>query len=584
MSESKWVRSQRKVAESLVGATVIAWHGVEMAIREEGQNGQPQFEADDVECLQLWRLELEIEDTTIVTVSTYQNDYLWGLQFDRQAQFAGFESGGIFKHRILSELPIREIEAVTVRRAVPRLDVAEVVVEIAGQEVTLLAGEIEETWSDRLVFRWMDESVLIFTDTAAIESTSWTPHRRFVERRTPNRQIDSADIALERVLASTEVGADVDDDELVRTFGIHVERVWRSEMQQFRGWPDGHTTDGSAVHVCYRPTDEIIEVLGVTWFDFGPDVFPFRARFRSHDDGQTSLIVSTEIATSGGGPKLYGGSPVVQASPDGEGTVRTASVITPGSLRTTEWVDVIEVTESPALEQPSEALIRKIEHSIPWSSELAGRAAVGATVGEILPDGFDRYVRVFHPFIRWEARSDDRNSEPHIASWREMAALTGHELGPTLTLRQLDAAFETLEPERGRIAIWEGEIEESTAVVLYRTIDGVGTGPFRFAFGLATVIASDDHEPMLFETEALSGRRYVINAVRAAGAVRVTTAECVWPHDQRWIVFTDYDLTSSYVACSAEAANRLLRNSELETVIVDRATRIDNHADEQPLD
>lgn len=316
-----------------------------MAIRDRGPDGQPQFEAPEVECLQLWRVELEINDTTIVTVSTYQNDYFWGLQFDRQSQFAGFESGGIFRHRILSELPIGEIEAVTVRRAVPRLDVAEVVVEIAGQAVTLLAGEIEETWSDRLVFRWMDESVLIFTDAAAIESTSWTPHRRFDERRTPHRRIDSADIALERALASTEVGADVDDDELVRTLEIHVERVWRSEMQQFRGWPDGHTTDGSAVHVCYRPTDEIIEVLGVTRFDFGPDFFPFRARFRSRHDGQTSLIVSTEIAGRGGGPKLYRGSPVVVASPDGEGTVRTASVIIPGSLNTTDWVDVIELTE-----------------------------------------------------------------------------------------------------------------------------------------------------------------------------------------------------------------------------------------------
>jgi len=285
------VRSQRKAAESLYGATVIAWHGVEMAMRDTAPNGRPQFDVEEVECLQLWRLDLELADSTIVTVSTYQSDDLWGLQFKRQAEIAGFESDGIFRHRMLSELPTGEIEAVTVRRAVPRLDVAEIVLEIAGQEVTLLAGEIEEQVSGRLAFRWMDESVLVFTDPVAIESTSWTPYRRFVERRTPYRQIDSAGVALESALASTEVGADVDDDELVRTFGIHVERVWRSEMQQFRGWPDGHTTDGSAVHVCYRPTDEMIEVLGVTWFDFGPDVFPFRARFRSHDDGQTTMEV-----------------------------------------------------------------------------------------------------------------------------------------------------------------------------------------------------------------------------------------------------------------------------------------------------
>ena len=580
VSESKWVRSQRKAAESLFGATVNAWHGIEMAIRDKGPDGQPQFEALEVECLQLWRLELELAENTIVAVSTYQHNDLWGLQFNRAAEFAGFESDGIFRHRLLSELPMGEIEAVSIRRAVPHLDVAEVVLEIAGQKVILLAGEIEEHGRGRLGFRWMDESVLVFTDPAAIESTSWTPHRRFVERRTPYRQIDSAGIALESALASTEIGADVDDDELVRTLGIHVERVWRSEMQQFRGWPDGHTTDGSAVHVCYRPTEEMIEVLGVTWFDFGPEVFPFRARFSSHDDGQTKVIVSTEIATSGGGPRLYGGSPVVQASPDGEGTVRTASVITPGSLRTTDWVDVIELTESPALEQPPEALIRKIEHSIPWSSELADRAAVGATVGEILPEGFERYIRVFHPFVRWEAQSVDRTAEPRVASWSELASRADLRLSSNLTLRQLDASIEALEPELGRMAIWEGELEESTAEILYRTVDGDGLGPFRFAFGLSTIVPIG--EPMLYETETLTGRVHVIDAVRDAGATRVTTAECVWPVDRRWIVFTDYDLTSSYVACSAGAADRLLRNSELETVVVDRATRIDDHADEQP--
>jgi hypothetical protein len=579
VSESKWVRSQRKAAESLFGATVIAWHGVEMAIREKGPSGQPQFEADEAECLQLWRLELELADSTLVAVSTYQNDDLWGLQFNRPAELAGFESDGIFRHRVLSELPIGEIEAVSIRRAVPHLDLAEVVLEIAGQEVTLLAGEIEELGRGRLVFRWMDESVLVFTDPAAIESTSWTPQRRFVERRMPYRRIDSAGLALQAALASTAIGADVNDNDLVRSFGIHVERVWRSEMRQFLGWPGGHTTDGSAVQVCYRATENMIEVLGVTWFDFGPDVFPFRARFCSRDGDMTNVILSTEIAAIGGGPKLYGSSPVIQATPNPNRTVRTASVIATRRMQTTDWVDVIELTEPSAWEQLPEMQIRQIEHSIPWSSELADRATFGAIVGEILPEGFDRYIRVFHPFVRWEARSADRTAEPKIASWTQLASQTDLRLSSNLTLRQLDASIEALEPELGRMAIWEGELEESTAEILYRTVDGNGPGPFRFAFGLSTIVPSG--EPMLYETETLTSRIHVIDAVRDAGAPRATTAECVWPVDQRWIVFTDYDLTSSYVACSAEAADRLLRNSELETVVVDRATRIDDRADKQ---
>jgi hypothetical protein len=225
---------------------------------------------------------------------------------------------------------------------------------------------------------------------------------------------------------------------------------------------------------------------------------------------------------------------------------------------------------------------REIDHAIPWSDRLGPSDTVGVAVAELLPPGFDCYVRVFHPIVRWEAEPADMKVEPRIATWSELAALSSLTLKPTLVLGQLKTGFEALEPERGRMALWHGELEESTSELLYRTLDREGGGLYRFAFGLTTIISSDSHSPMAFETDSLSGRRSVIEAVRNAGSLRATTAECVWPVGEGWIVFTDYDLTSTYVACDNESADLLLGAAQLETVLVQRSTRVDNSAYEQP--
>lgn len=226
------------------------------------------------------------------------------------------------------------------------------------------------------------------------------------------------------------------------------------------------------------------------------------------------------------------------------------------------------------------APMEEVDFEIPWSAQLDTAAPHGATVGQLLPPGFDRYVRVFHPLVRWEAEPSDRRPEPRIATWSQLASIVGLELGPTLTLRQLNAAFDTLEPTTGRIAVWEGQLEESTTAALYQALDIEDSGSYWFAFGLTTIIAVDDHRPMLFKTNSLEERKNVIDAVRSAGAGIATTAENVWSIERSWIINTDYDLTSTYVSCDGAAANRLLDNDGLEAVLVHRLSRVDDHADE----
>lgn len=224
---------------------------------------------------------------------------------------------------------------------------------------------------------------------------------------------------------------------------------------------------------------------------------------------------------------------------------------------------------------------RKIEHVIPWQAELDEKPAVGSVVGQLLPPGFPRYLRVLHPPVAWAADSVERIPQQRLATWAELAKNSGHALGPTLTLRQLDAGFSKIRAATGRIAVWEGKLEEATASQLYQSLDGNGAGPYLFGFGLMAVIAAKEHRPMLYEVDSLEDRHFAVDAIRRAGATGATTAEHVWPRDQRWIVCTDYDLVSSYVAASTGAARRLIDHPNIEAVLVERTTRIDRHADEQ---
>lgn len=55
----------------------------------------------------------------------------------------------------------------------------------------------------------------------------------------------------------------------------------------------------------------------------------------------------------------------------------------------------------------------------------------------------------------------------------------------------------------------------------------------------------------------------------------------IWSDKKDWCLNTDYDLSFSVIGCSGEIAERLLSSEILETIEVNRKTRIDCKADEQ---
>jgi hypothetical protein len=225
--------------------------------------------------------------------------------------------------------------------------------------------------------------------------------------------------------------------------------------------------------------------------------------------------------------------------------------------------------------------VTRIEFTLPWKDQLAPAAAHGHTVAELLPPGFDCYVRVFHPFVSWGAEPTEPVSRSLCGRWVDIARSAGVRFGPNLTWRQLEKALPVGVDSQRPYAVWEGDLEINTADALFAALPSQGADGYFLSFGLVAIIRTDAHAPATYFVQTLDNRSAVIDAVNDGPATSITTAEYVWPTNRSWIVCTDCDLTSTYVALSREAACRLLTHPEIEAVEVDLNTRIDDAADEQ---
>lgn len=223
--------------------------------------------------------------------------------------------------------------------------------------------------------------------------------------------------------------------------------------------------------------------------------------------------------------------------------------------------------------------VDRINFRLPWADRLHpvdGPSPSGVTVASVLPRGYSRYVRVFHPFVPWQA--DFGYASPR-STWQELAESISVPFSPVLTWHQLQPALPLSEDGRSRPwAIWEGELEQDTADALFDDLGRSGRGPFHFGFELSVLVLGDG--PLLFRCDSLTEREAVLRAVGSLGAA-VNSPEWVWPVDESWIVHTDWDLTSTYVAADPVVASRLLANDRLEAIEVDPETRIDDMAHQQ---
>jgi hypothetical protein len=191
-------------------------------------------------------------------------------------------------------------------------------------------------------------------------------------------------------------------------------------------------------------------------------------------------------------------------------------------------------------------------------------------VDELLPSGYNSYIRLFHPFVPWTCGIAEPVDQDLRRSWESLASEAGVLFHGELAWKSL-ASVLPIEPDGGRkYAVHEGQLERSTAHKMMEVLTAnMSTQQIHFVFSHSGHLA----EPMSFRGE--SGD---FDAVIDASSVPGPTY--IWPEDHGWFVSTDYDLTSTYIACDARTSARLLVERELETVEVSLDSRIDNGSDQ----
>lgn len=86
---------------------------MQMALREEGAAGGPQFEDLALPCLQILFLGTALADGTFATIDTYQKNAVCGLRLRQAAIDRSVGWTGIYRLRELPELPVGGVESVS---------------------------------------------------------------------------------------------------------------------------------------------------------------------------------------------------------------------------------------------------------------------------------------------------------------------------------------------------------------------------------------------------------------------------------------------------------------------------------------
>lgn len=116
-------------------------------------------------------------------------------------------------------------------------------------------------------------------------------------------------------LASVEIGGELRDQALLDLLADGVEGLFRSEIRhQFADWPPESTTDGSSPFVCWRSSENSLQLVGLTYLDFTGSVFPFRAEVgldRETGQANVDVFIGQIESETGRPPKLPSDSVIV---------------------------------------------------------------------------------------------------------------------------------------------------------------------------------------------------------------------------------------------------------------------------------
>lgn len=144
-------------------------------------------------------------------------------------------------------------------------------------------------------------------------------------------------------MAEVPVGAEVRSPEVHKHFAFAAEGLFRSEARvQYQGWPSGATTDGSSIYTCWRSGDESIDAVGLTYFDFGPEVFPFRLTVSANGTGVSLVLFIGNTDRDTGHPPVLGSKTVLVPVSSRKGRIAEVQLVSSRRQEPISWTRAIE--------------------------------------------------------------------------------------------------------------------------------------------------------------------------------------------------------------------------------------------------
>ena len=208
----------------------------------------------------------------------------------------------------------------------------------------------------------------------------------------------------------------------------------------------------------------------------------------------------------------------------------------------------------------------------------------GVLAGEIVPEGFDSYVRVFHPA---ERQLPDLSWEK--VSWFDVAEWNGKVVHPQMQFHRMANATE---PPRYRSPEWGqapsmGDLPEDECRSLVSILKEFTSTPERCYFCLWHGYGflggwSWRRTPTLKVPDF--GREYFLlegplDAVMSFYPRWRQSPNIWWPEDRTWCVATEIDFMWTFVGGSEECIEKVLACPDLEALPISLDARVDAYGD-----
>lgn len=230
----------------------------------------------------------------------------------------------------------------------------------------------------------------------------------------------------------------------------------------------------------------------------------------------------------------------------------------------------------------------------------------GRDVGSVIPSGFEAYVRLFHPAVRFEAGEEVAVSWGQVAEangrvvhaemqWANISGVEGHsgESAPGLwdgkpdvgTLPRNHAAVladvlrgHTTTPDRVWFCVWDGWAGLWFHPVGRSTLYAPGRRMKRGRWPFSRFRNRGELPPPAPRVQVPNRAYYLLSGPIEAieesmeQAPAYQSANLWWPDDHAWCVATEIDFSWTYVGGTEALADELINHPKLEAI----KTRLDH--------